>query len=196
MTGTGHQSHAISRFGILSLAPLLGALGLFGLFYWGLMYKTDELPSALIGKEVPAFSLPPVRGRALGLSSADLVGEVSMVNVFASWCVPCREEHPLFTDLARRDVVPIHGLNYKDLPEQAEAWLDELGDPYARTGADVDGRVGIDWGVYGVPETYIVDGDGRVAYRHVGPLSPTVLEQTLLPLVARLQDDVRGRAGE
>lgn len=196
MTGTGYSSRATSRPGVVAFVPLLGTTLLFGLLYWGLMYGTDELPSALIGKEVPTFSLPPVRGRALGLSSADLVGEVSIVNVFASWCVPCREEHPLLSDLARRDVVPIHGINYKDLPEQAGAWLDELGDPYTRTGADIDGRVGIDWGVYGVPETYVVDADGRVAYRHVGPLSAGTLEQTLLPLVARLQDEMQGRLRE
>ncbi len=176
------------------LAPLAITALLFGLFYWSLKYQSDDLPSPLIGKPVPEFALPPVQGRTVGLSSEDLVGEVSIVNVFASWCVPCRDEHPLFTELARRDVVPIHGINYKDEPGQAEAWLAELGDPYARTGADVDGSVGIDWGVYGVPETFVVDAVGRIAYKHVGPLSPAVLAETILPLVAELQEAGAGRA--
>ena len=171
-----------------ALAPLAVTALLFALFYWSLKFKSDDLPSPLLGKSVPEFSLPPVQGRTVGLSSDDLVGEVSIVNVFASWCVPCRDEHPLFTRLARQDIVPINGINYKDEPRQAEAWLAELGDPYARTGADIDGRVGIDWGVYGVPETFVVDADGRVAYKHVGPLSPAALEETILPLVARLQE--------
>ena len=179
---------------LVSLAPLAITVVLFGLFYWALKYKSEDLPSPLLGKSVPTFSLPPVQGRTTGLSSEDLVGEVSLVNVFASWCVPCRDEHPLFTQLARRDIVPIHGINYKDEPGQAEAWLAELGDPYARTGADVDGRVGIDWGVYGVPETFVVDADGRVAYKHVGPLSPEALTETILPLVARLQEAAAAQA--
>ena len=177
-----------------SLAPLAITALLFGLFYWALKYQSDDLPSPLIGKPVPEFALPPVQGRTAGLSSEDLVGEVSIVNVFASWCVPCRDEHPLFTELARRDVVPINGINYKDEPGQAEAWLAELGDPYARTGADVDGSVGIDWGVYGVPETFVVDADGRIAYKHVGPLSPAVLAETILPLVRELQEAGARRA--
>ena len=176
-----------------SSPPLAITALLFGLFYWSLKHKSDDLPSPLIGKPVPEFALPPVRGRTAGLSSDDLVGEVSIVNVFASWCVPCRDEHPLFTELASRGVVPIHGINYKDEPEQAEAWLAELGDSYARTGADVDGSVGIDWGVYGVPETFVVDVDGRIAYKHVGPLSPAVLAETILPLVAELQEVAAAR---
>ena len=179
---------------IVSLAPLAITVVLFGLFYWALEHKSEDLPSPLLGKSVPTFSLPPVQGRTTGLSSEDLVGEVSLVNVFASWCVPCRDEHPLFTQLARRDIVPIHGINYKDEPGQAEAWLAELGDPYTRTGADTDGRIGIDWGVYGVPETFVVDADGRVAYKHVGPLSPEALTETILPLVARLQEAAAAQA--
>jgi len=121
------------------------------------------------------------------LATADLKGEVSLVNIFASWCVPCRAEHPLLVELNRRGIVPIHGLNYKDSPADASAWLDQLGDPYTRTGADVDGRVGIDWGVYGVPETFIIGRDGRIAYKHVGPLTVETVEDILLPIVESLK---------
>ena len=144
------------------------------------------IPSTLIGKPVPAFVLPPVQGRMRGLSSADLKSEVSLVNVFASWCVACRDEHPLFMALRQSGAVPIHGLNYKDSPDDAAAWLDSLGDPYTRTGADRDGRVAIDWGVYGVPETFVVDRDGIIAHKHIGPVTEQALEETMLPLVERL----------
>ena len=153
----------------------------------GLTRNPQEIPSALIGKPVPEFSLPPVQGRALGLSSVDLQGEVSLVNVFASWCTACRYEHPLFMQLEEDGVVPIHGLNYKDRPADAAKWLDDLGDPYTRTGADLDGRVGIEWGVYGVPETFVISKDGVIAYKHIGPVSTKDLEQTILPLVERLR---------
>jgi cytochrome c biogenesis protein CcmG/thiol:disulfide interchange protein DsbE len=145
------------------------------------------VPSPLIGKKVPVFSLPAVKGRELGLASTDLKGEVSLVNVFASWCVACREEHPLWMQMARSGVVPIHGLNYKDKPDDAQAWLDELGDPYTRTGADISGRVGIDWGVYGVPETFVIDRNGVIAYKHIGAITPKALDETIMPLVRKLQ---------
>ena len=153
----------------------------------GLTKNPREVPSPLIGKPVPQFSLPPVKGRALGLSSADLEGEVALVNVFASWCVACREEHPVLLELGRKGLVPIHGLNYKDKPDDAEGWLNRLGDPYTHTGADMSGRVGIDWGVYGVPETFVVDRGGRIAYKHIGPITPQALQETILPLVHKLQ---------
>ena len=153
----------------------------------GLTLKPSEIPSPLIGKTVPDFALPPVQGRSAGLTSADLRGGVSMVNVFASWCVACREEHPLLMQISRSDVVPIHGLNYKDQPLDAARWLDERGDPYVRTGADIKGQVGIDWGVYGVPETFVIDREGRIAYKHIGPITPTVWNEKLLPLIRRLQ---------
>lgn len=153
----------------------------------GLTLNPREVPSPLINKPVPEFALPPVQGRTLGLSSADLNGEVSLVNVFASWCVACRAEHPLLMELKQKGAVPIHGLNYKDKPDDAEKWLAELGDPYLRTGADINGRVGIDWGVYGVPETFVIDRQGRIAYKQIGPLSPAVLEKTILPLIRKLQ---------
>jgi cytochrome c biogenesis protein CcmG/thiol:disulfide interchange protein DsbE len=166
---------------------------LAGLLAWGLTRNATEIPSALIGKAVPAFSLPPVQGRTLGLSSSDLRREVSLVNVFASWCVACREEHPVFMQLAAGKKVPLHGLNYKDRPDDAAQWLDTMGDPYTRTGADLNGRVAIDWGVYGVPETFVVSADGHIAYKHIGAVTEQVLNETILPLVERLQTEAKER---
>lgn len=158
-------------------------------FAIGLTLDPREIPSVLIGKQTPEFDLPPVQGRTLGLSDKDLKGEVSLVNVWASWCQACRLEHPLLMDLASRDTFPIHGLNYKDKPDDAQEWLDGLGDPYTRTGADINGRVAIDWGVYGVPETFVVDKAGKIAYKHIGAINVQVLEKNILPLIKKLQDD-------
>jgi cytochrome c biogenesis protein CcmG/thiol:disulfide interchange protein DsbE len=166
----------VAIFGLLALA-----------FAKGLTLDPSKIPSALIGQPVPEFSLEPVLGRELGLSSGDLKGEVSMVNVFASWCVSCRYEHPVFMEIARAGVVPIHGLNYKDKPEDAAKWLDDLGDPYTRTGADLDGRVAIDWGVTGVPETFIIDTEGKIAFKQIGPVTREVWEQTMLPKIQELR---------
>lgn len=173
-----------SRLGYLLL--LLAFLALVAILAIGLTLDPRKVPSPLIGNPVPRFSLPPVKGRLLGLSDKDLKGEVSLVNVFASWCVACREEHPLFMQLKANGTVPIHGINYKDRPEDAARWLDQLGDPYTRTGADLDGRVAIDWGVYGVPETFVIDRDGRIAYKQIGPVTPRVMQDTLLPLIDKL----------
>ena len=169
------------------LVPIAIFAGIGVLLYLGLFRDPSLVPSPLIGKPVPEFALGPVQGRTLGLSSEDLREEVTLVNVFASWCVACRDEHPLFLVLEREGVVPIHGLNYKDAPPDAAAWLDALGDPYTRIGADLDGRVGLDWGVYGVPETFVVDGNGRIAYKHIGPVTPRVLDEIILPLVRGLR---------
>jgi len=169
------------------LAPVALFLALGIILGWGLTRDPRELPSALIGKLVPDFSLTPVQGRSLGLATADLTGEVSLVNVFASWCTACRAEHPLFMRLEAEGDLPIHGLNYKDRPQDAAQWLDSLGDPYTRTGADRDGRVAIEWGVYGVPETFVVSRDGSIAYKHVGAVTPEILETTILPLVEALR---------
>jgi len=169
------------------ILPLLIFVAIALFLAIGLTRDPREVPSPLIGKPVPTFSLPPVRGRSLGLASADLKGQVSLVNVFASWCVACRAEHPLLMQIQREGIVPVHGLNYKDQPADAARWLDEMGDPYTRTGADLDGRVAIDWGVYGVPETFVIDRDGRIAYKVIGPISPAVWNETLLPLIQKLQ---------
>ncbi|MCD1636708.1 DsbE family thiol:disulfide interchange protein [Martelella mediterranea] len=181
------------RRNVLAFLPLAIAAVLGVVLAWGLTRDPSTLPSPLIGKPVPDFVLPPVKGRALGLSSTDLKGEVSLVNVFASWCVACREEHPLFMKLAAQGTVPLHGLNYKDQPDDAAKWLDTLGDPYTRTGADISGRVAIDWGVYGVPETFVIGADGRVAYKHIGPVSEEALTETILPLVVSLRQQASGQ---
>ena len=165
----------------------IAALALMGTFAWGLFNSSDKLPSALLGKPVPAFSLPPVQGHAGGLSDVDLQGHISLVNVFASWCVPCRAEHPLLMEWSKTSDVPIYGINYKDPPDQAEAWLNELGNPYTRIGADIDGRAAIEWGVYGIPETYVISANGTIAYRYVGPLTRRSLTETILPVITRLK---------
>jgi len=169
--------------------PVAGFIGLAVVLGVGLTLDPRKVPSPLIGKPVPQFTLPPVQGRTLGLSSVDLKGEVSLVNVFASWCAACREEHPVLMELQGSGIIPIHGLNYKDRPADADRWLDALGDPYTRTGADLDGRVGIDWGVYGVPETYVIGADGIVAYKHIGPLTREGWAKRLLPIVQRLRGE-------
>jgi cytochrome c biogenesis protein CcmG, thiol:disulfide interchange protein DsbE len=170
------------------LFPIVAFVALVVIFGWALKNRDPSLiPSALIGKQVPDFALPAVKGRTLGLSSQDLRGEVSLVNVFASWCVACREEHPLLMRMKADGVLPIHGLNYKDEPDNAARWLNTMGDSYMRTGADRDGRVAIDWGVYGVPETFVIAKDGRIAHKQIGPVTPEALEQTILPLIRRLR---------
>ena len=171
------------------LFPLAAFAALTLTFGWALNSNrnSSEIPSALIGKPVPQFALPVVKGRALALSSTDLGGEVSLVNVFASWCVACREEHPVFMQIRAENLVPIHGLNYKDRPDDAAKWLDTMGDPYTRTGADLNGRVAIDWGVYGVPETFVITKDGHIAHKHIGAVTPKDLEETILPLIRRLR---------
>ncbi|MGE0259078.1 MAG: DsbE family thiol:disulfide interchange protein [Alphaproteobacteria bacterium] len=152
----------------------------------GLNKDPNLLPSPLINEPAPAFSLPSLAGDANGLSSADLTGKVSLVNFFASWCVPCRVEHPVLNALAQSKRVAIYGINYKDKPEAARAWIAELGNPYTRIGAD-SGRVGIEWGIYGVPETFVVDRYGRIRYKQALPLTPDDIERKILPLIAQLE---------
>ena len=172
---------------ILVLLPIAVFAGLAAVFYWGLRNNDDGLPSPLIGKPIPEFDLPAIEGRNDGLSSADLRGQVSIVNVWASWCVPCLVEMPLLNELAEDGTVPIYGINFKDDAVEALAFLEELGDPYTRIGADQSGRVAIEWGVYGIPETFVIDADGRIAYKHVGPFDRTSLEEDILSVVRRLQ---------
>lgn len=175
------------RRSLIMAVPALVFLALAGAFLWGLFNNDDRLPSTMIGRTVPEFELPPIEGREKGLSSVDLRGEVSIVNVWASWCVPCRVEMPLLVELAEAGTVPIHGINYKDKPEAALDFLEELGDPYTRIGADRSGRASLDWGVYGLPETFVIDAEGRIAYKHIGPFDRRSLEEDILPVVRRLQ---------
>jgi cytochrome c biogenesis protein CcmG/thiol:disulfide interchange protein DsbE len=176
----------MNRRTLIYLAPV----GVFGLvavaFLIALGIDPNILPSALINKEVPDFSLPPLPGKGDGFSSADLKGHVSVVNAFASWCGPCRLEQPALNALARKKRVAIYGIDYKDPPEAGLAWLGQFGDPYTKIGRD-SGQVGLDWGIYGVPETFLIDKTGRIRYKHVGPLTQDVIDNTLLPLVAQLE---------
>ena len=151
----------------------------------GLTQDPGKIPSVMLDKPTPEFDLPPVMGRQRGLASSELKGEVWLVNFFASWCVACRAEHPLLNRLTEDGVVPVYGINYKDKPEDARAWLDRLGDPYVRSGADIPGRAGIDWGVYGLPETFIVDKNGRIVFKHIGAIDAAALKDTILPLVEK-----------
>lgn len=146
----------------------------------------DKLPSALINKPAPAFRLPQLNDPAKTFSAEEMRGKVWLLNVWASWCVACRDEHPHLLDYERSGVVPIYGLNYKDEREDAVAWIQELGDPYVLSAVDLDGRVGIDYGVYGAPETYVIDKSGTIRLKHVGPIMPDVWSEKILPLVQEL----------
>jgi cytochrome c biogenesis protein CcmG/thiol:disulfide interchange protein DsbE len=142
----------------------------------------------LIDKPSPEFALPEIAGTGKpALTSATLKGDVALVNVFASWCAPCRIEHPIFMRLARDNAVPIYGISYKDKAEDSAKWLRELGNPYSAIGWDFDGRVAIDWGVYGVPETFVVDKAGTIRFKHVGAVTPDVLNNKILPLIEELK---------
>ncbi|MEZ5615538.1 MAG: DsbE family thiol:disulfide interchange protein [Rhodocyclaceae bacterium] len=152
----------------------------------GLNLNPREVPSPLIGKPAPAFALPQLHKPEASFSPKDLQGKVWLLNVWASWCVSCRQEHPLLVDLSRKGIVPIYGLNYKDPREDALRWLKRYGDPYVLSIVDAEGRIGIDYGVYGVPETYVIDRAGVIRYKQIGPVTEDVLEETILPLVAEL----------
>ncbi|MCM0019021.1 MAG: DsbE family thiol:disulfide interchange protein [Tagaea sp.] len=172
----------------LYFLPLALFLGLAGYFGWGLTRDPSKIPSALIDRPIPDFALPELAGSGRpALASAAIKGEVALVNVFASWCLPCKVEHPIFMRLAREGSVRIHGISYKDKAEDSRAWLAELGNPYAAIGWDFDGRVSIDWGVYGVPETFVIDRAGTIRFKHVGPITPDVLNRDILPLIERLK---------
>ncbi len=173
---------------LLVLVPLVLFLGLAGLFLMQLLSGRDvaEIPSALIGQPAPATSLPPLEGVSLpGLDSKDFIGKVTLVNVWASWCAPCREEHPLLLALSQDKRFSIAGLNYKDAPENARRFLGSLGNPYSAIGVDSAGRTAIDWGVYGVPETFLVGKDGKIAFKHVGPLTEQAITSALLPAMEK-----------
>jgi cytochrome c biogenesis protein CcmG/thiol:disulfide interchange protein DsbE len=143
-----------------------------------------ELPSALVDKPAPTFRLPQLKAPEKTFSNEDVRGKVWLLNVWASWCFECRNEHPYLAQYAK--AVPIYGLNYKDRREDALAWLGDLGDPYVLSAVDLDGRVGIDYGVYGAPETYIIDQNGTIRHKHVGPMMPDVWSNEILPLVQEL----------
>jgi cytochrome c biogenesis protein CcmG/thiol:disulfide interchange protein DsbE len=172
----------------LALLPLALFLALAAVFFAQLLSGRDVsvVPSALIGAEAPQTQLPPLEGTGLpGLDPAQFEGKVTLVNVWASWCAPCRQEHPLLMQLAQDTRIAIAGLNYKDRPENARRFLGELGNPYASIGVDGSGRAAIDWGVYGVPETFLVGKDGRIAWKHVGPFTPEAIVTDLMPEIEK-----------
>lgn len=168
------------------LLPLGLFVVLVGFLAVGLRLKPRELPSPLIGKAAPEFRLPQLHAADRSLTPADLRGEVWLLNVWASWCVSCRAEHPVLLDLARRKAVTIVGLDYKDERDAGQSWLARNGDPYLLSAFDGDGRAGMDYGVYGVPETFVIDRTGVIRYKHVGPLTDAILNEKILPLVKEL----------
>lgn len=169
------------------LIPLVvfGVLG--ALLYVGLSLDPRKIPSPLVGKPLPAFELPSVADPQRRVSHQDLRGRAYLLNVWASWCAACRDEHPLLNQIAQRKLVPIVGLNYKDQRQDALSWLGALGNPYELSVSDLDGRVGIELGVYGVPETFLIDKEGVIRYKHIGPITPKVWEEKLLPVLRELR---------
>ena len=173
------KGHFFVPLGIFAvLAVLLGM---------GLKLKPREVPSPFIGKPAPAFTLPQLKVGQAPFDPAQMKGQVWVLNVWASWCAPCREEHPLLVAVAREQRIALVGLNYKDDPRNAQEWLRQLGDPYRVTAVDRDGRASIDYGVYGVPETFVIDRDGIVRFKHVGPLTQQVWARDVLPLIQKLK---------
>ena len=189
------------------LVPLLLFFGLAGFLAFGLTLNPREVPSPLIDKPAPSFKLARVDDPASAFALEEMRGQVWLLNVWASWCVACRQEHPLLVRMARQKLVPVVGLNYKEVRgdgalnvrgmaleaetalavERARGWLSDHGDPYVLSVLDVDGRVGIDFGVYGVPETFLIDAEGRIRYKHIGPITPDSLQQVIMPKVEELR---------
>jgi len=166
--------------------PLGIFAGLVVLLAAGLTLNPREVPSPLIGKPAPQFRLPQLHQPQSTFAPDELKGKVWVLNVWASWCAACRDEHPVLTDLARQRLAPLYGLNYKDKRDEAIAWLKRFGDPYELSIFDLDGRVGIDYGVYGVPETYVIDKLGVIRYKRIGPVTPAILKDKIAPLIAEL----------
>ena len=169
------------------LLPMIIFALLTALFLSGLRKDPTVVPSPLIGKPVPAFTLPQLNDAGATLTDQDLKGGVVLLNVWGSYCIPCRQEHPLFLELAKDNVVDIYGLNYADVRTDALNWLKELGNPYVKSAFDEDRRVSIDFGVYGVPETYVIDKNGIIRYKKVGVISEELLDKTILPMIKELK---------
>jgi cytochrome c biogenesis protein CcmG/thiol:disulfide interchange protein DsbE len=174
---------------LLYLLPVLvfGVLALF--FMKGLTLNPRDIPSVLINRPVPEMSLAPLPGRGddTGLSTADLKGRVSLVNIYGSWCIACVQEHPYLAQIKKQGVVPIHGIDWRDDPVEGAKWLKKHGDPYDRVGIDpAPGRAAVDFGVTGAPETFVVDRQGIIRYKHIGPVTPDIWEKTLLPIIREL----------
>lgn len=190
----GSEAQPTKKRVFVALLPLIIFAALAGIFTWQLLSgkNMQEIPSALIGRDAPQTDLPPLEGLRLadgsptpGLKGADLQGQVTLVNIWASWCVPCRDEHPQIMKLGQDPRIKVVGLNYKDAPENALEFLNSLGNPYDVVGTDRSGRAGIEWGVYGVPETFIVNAQGKIVYKFVGPLSTESLIKQFMPEVEK-----------
>lgn len=188
MSSPSETSEAGSGRRWLAILPFAVFMALAGIFLFQLLSGRDAsvVPSALIGAPAPDTQLPPLEGTGLpGFEPSQFAGRVTLVNVWASWCAPCRQEHPLLMQLAVDERIEIAGLNYKDRPENARRFLGELGNPYSAIGIDDSGRAAIDWGVYGVPETFLVGPDGTILYKHVGPFTAGIVATTLLPEIEK-----------
>lgn len=172
----------MNRF-IVPLAVFVLMIGLLG---YGLKLDPKLVPSPLIDKPAPPFSLVILEAPERQLATEDMLGQVWVLNVWASWCVSCRAEHEVITDLAKKNLVNVIGLNYKDEPGDALVWLQQFGNPYATSVIDRNGRIGLDWGVYGVPETFVIDAEGKIRYKHIGPMTHESLEAEVMPVLKEL----------
>jgi len=169
------------------ILPFVVFLIMAAFMYVGLGLNPREVPSPLVGKAAPAFTLPQLHEPSKQFSPQDMKGKVWLFNVWASWCTACENEHPVFLELSRQNLVPIYGMDYKDKREDGEAWLRKHGNPYALVVSDAEGRVGIDYGVYGVPETYVIDKQGVIQHKQIGAVTPKILSEKIIPLVKELQ---------
>lgn len=173
------------RYGI----PLIIFAFLASILWRGLSLDPRQLPSALLNKPAPLFSLPDLKNPQLRFNNQDLLGHVSLINVWASWCLTCREEHAVLMNIAKSHRVIIYGINYKDQHDAATSWLNQLGNPYQSIGFDISGRAGMDWGVYGTPETYIIDTHGIIRYKQIGPITEQIWQVRLLPIIEQLEHE-------
>jgi cytochrome c biogenesis protein CcmG/thiol:disulfide interchange protein DsbE len=170
------------------IAPIVAFAIMIPVFVIGLSLNPNELPSPYLNNPAPQFELPQLGNPQKTVGSTNYAGEVALVNVWATWCVGCRQEHDFLLQLARENTIPIYGLNWRDRQDEALSWLSQLGDPYVATAFDGDGRVGIDWGVYGAPETFLIGADGTVLYKHISPLNRAVWESEFLPKIRSAQE--------
>lgn len=171
----------------MRIALIVGFLLLVLLLGVGLTLNPRQVPSPLVGKPAPNFELPQLGDASVKFTPAEMRGKVWLLNVWASWCVACRDEHPVLIDFARAGHAPLVGLNYKDPSEDAVRWLKRYGDPYLLSAVDMDGRIGIDYGVYGVPETYVIDRDGVIRYKQIGPVNEAIMQKKIVPLIKALE---------
>jgi cytochrome c biogenesis protein CcmG/thiol:disulfide interchange protein DsbE len=169
--------------------PLVIFVLIVGLLMRGLALHPNQIPSPLIDKPAPQFSVPTLYNASESLSNKDFLGHVTLLNVWATWCYACAEEHALLLDVAQKQHVIFYGLNYKDNPEKARNWLQEHGNPYKMIGVDLSGDTAIDWGVYGTPETFIIDKHGVIRYKQIGSITPDIWDDTLKPIIKRLQKE-------